>query len=171
MVRRPLLILGVLASAIALAACSDSGGGNTDSTAGTNSTAGAGGGTSDASTGGVSSGEAGSSATSTGGSTAASTSGNAGASGECKSETDITASTSGVAACKAFCAEEDHCKAETTAAECEAYRNCGIQDTGPAGCPEASRIWWDCMRAQPDICNIGSCCDAQAAAVTAACST
>lgn len=153
MVQRPLFVVCVMATIFGVAACNDSSGGSTASTGGTNAAAGAG---------------AGGGSSASGGSTAASST-PGGASGVCKSEKDIAASASGVAACKAFCAAEDHCKSDTTAAACEEYRRCSIQDDGPPACGPASRAWWDCMRAQSDICNVGACCDAQAAAVAVAC--
>jgi hypothetical protein len=88
----------------------------------------------------------------------------------CKSEKDVTASTSATAACKAFCVAEDHCRAETTIADCEQYRRCAAEDTGSAGCVAAAAVYWDCLRAQTtNICEAEACCDAQAQLVRTAC--
>ena len=95
--------------------------------------------------------------------------GAAGGGGEvvCHPETDISpASTSGKAACEAFCAGNT-CKG--TAAACEAYYNCAREDEGSAECVAGSAVYFDCLRAQDDLCSPYGCCETQATAFGDAC--
>lgn len=92
----------------------------------------------------------------------------------CVSESAATPATStALDSCKAFCAAEDHCDTTTTPEQCEEYRHCSDLTTFDTACQAASKIYWDCMRAQNDanICvdDITFCCGTQAAAAGAAC--
>lgn len=92
----------------------------------------------------------------------------------CVTENAATpATTSAVDSCKAFCVAEDHCDTTTTPEQCEEYRSCPELATRDASCQAASKIYWDCMRAQNDanICvdDITFCCGTQANAAGAAC--
>ncbi|HEY5960249.1 MAG TPA: hypothetical protein VIV60_27035 [Polyangiaceae bacterium] len=151
---RALSLVWAFVAAVAIVACSES-----DSN-------------SNSSVGGSTSATGGSSSTSTGGSSSTTTSSAAGKGNAvvCKTGTDIKASSgTAEAACNAFCVAEDPCDPDTTVAACKEYRSCSIQDTGPAGCPEASKKLWDCLNSQTDLCSTESCCKSFQEAVTAAC--
>jgi hypothetical protein len=154
---RVLSVILAFAAATALEACSESDSTSNSSAGGTSSAPGATGGSSNSSAGGsTSSATGGKSSTSTG-------------AGTCKSEKDVTASASAVAACKAYCVADDPCNSKTTIADCEEYNQCSTMDTGPAGCAEASKKYWDCMRAQDNVCDIQNCCDTQGKAMQTIC--
>jgi len=89
----------------------------------------------------------------------------------CQPETNISpASTSAEAACRSFCDEQDHCDDQRTAEDCYVYRRCDQEDIGSADCVASAAKYYDCLRAQTDICEPGACCDDQATAVQMACS-
>jgi len=88
----------------------------------------------------------------------------------CRTAADVSApSTSTSEACRAFCRAEDTCNPRTTVDNCYEYRNCAAEDTGEAACVAAGKIYWDCLRAQFDVCEPYECCDSVGQAYTAAC--
>ena len=90
--------------------------------------------------------------------------------GACQTEAEVSSpSTSASDACRAFCVAEDHCNAMTTVADCEDYRSCAEEDSGSEACVAAAKVYWDCLRAQVDICSPEACCEGQAGAVFNAC--
>ena len=90
--------------------------------------------------------------------------------GTCQTEADVSSpSTSASDACRAFCVAEDHCNAMTTVEDCQDYRSCAKEDSGSEACVAAAKVYWDCLRAQSDICSPEACCEGQADAVFEAC--
>ncbi len=145
---KPLYFVGMLVATATLGACSDS----TDSNAG--AVGGQGGATA--------------SSTGSGGSTNTGTAsgGSSGASG--------ASSTSAVAACKAYCAIRSNAtgSCKMTQGACEEYSSCAIQDENPAGfpnCAALSKVYWECLSAQSDVCTAKTSCKTQEDAVAAGC--
>jgi hypothetical protein len=104
--------------------------------------------------------------------------GNKGTGGSSSTATNLPAVT---VACHAWCAKEDHCNPDTTVEDCYAYRcHEGAGNGTPVGdasysaaCQAAGKAYFDCLTAQPDVCDVAAittACQSKTAAYSAACS-
>jgi hypothetical protein len=115
-------------------------------------------------TGGTSSGTGGSSS-STGGSSTGT--------GTCKAGMDASvASTSAANACCLLCIKEDPCDAGTKLDDCAApggYRHCDELVAAAPACASAIKAYFDCLRAEADVCMPGPACDDESITALTAC--
>jgi hypothetical protein len=74
-----------------------------------------------------------------------------------------------LSSCNAFCdaAGTASCPDYTDAAECKSFECDGLDQTPAGACADAIKAYYDCLKAQPDVCMTG--CSTEADAYLTAC--